>query len=385
MKKKIMMLILCVSVGAFTAGCSNTDNGGNTSSASGSSSGTASTASSASTDSSAEDDIPVVDEDLPVSDCVTLGDYKGITLERKIQQVTDEDVESFISSVLTTAVTDPDATVEEGDTVDIAYVGKIDGEEFDGGSTDSQTLVVGAGGYIDGFEDGLIGMKQDETKDLNLKFPEDYRATDVAGKDVVFTVTINAIMRPQELTDEWVQENTDYSNIDEYRQAQREQMEASNELSAENDLDSEALQAILDNAEIKQIPQSYITLGEQMYEQIYSSYASIYGVTLDEFIEQYVGQETYDEEKAAYSKQVAELALVVNAVSEQEGWSNEDEDYITRFNNRVENSGLSEEEYVEQNGQENIDLSINQDRVLDLVLENATITDVTIDADGNPV
>ena len=228
-------------------------------------------------------------------------------------------------------------------------------------------------------------MKQDETKDLNLKFPEDYRATDVAGKDVVFTVTINAIMRPQELTDEWVQENTDYSNIDEYRQAQREQMEASNELSAENDLDSEALQAILDNAEIKQIPQSYITLGEQMYEQIYSSYASIYGVTLDEFIEQYVGQETYDEEKAAYSKQVAELALVVNAVSEQEGWSNEDEDYITRFNNRVENSGLSEEEYVEQNGQENIDLSINQDRVLDLVLENATITDVTVDADGNPV
>ena len=122
-----------------------------------------------------------------------------------------------------------------------------------------------------------------------------------------------------------------------------------------------------------------------MYEQIYSSYASIYGVTLDEFIEQYVGQETYDEEKAAYSKQVAELALVVNAVSEQEGWSNEDEDYITRFNNRVENSGLSEEEYVEQNGQENIDLSINQDRVLDLVLENATITDVTVDADGNPV
>ena len=378
MKKKILMLILCLSVGAFAAGCSNTDNGETASS--GNSSASASTSS-----SQAEEEIPVVDEDLPVSECVTLGDYKGITLEKQIRQVTDEDVEESISSALLAAVTDPDATVVEGDTVDIAFVGKIDGEEFDGGSSDSSTLVVGQGGYIEGFEDGLVGMKQDETKDLNLKFPDDYRATDLAGKDVVFTVTINAIMRPQELTEAWVQENTDYSTIDEYRQAQRDQMEAANELSAENDLNSTVLQTVLDNSEISQIPQSYITMGEQMHEQIYSSYASLYGVTLDEFIEQYVGQDTYDQEQDAYARQVAELALVINAIAENEGWTTEDEDYITRLDNRVENSGLSQEEYVQQNGQENIDLSINQDRVLDLVLNNATINEVMVDADGNPV
>ena len=198
-------------------------------------------------------------------------------------------------------------------------------------------------------------------------------------------MTINAIMRPQELTEAWVQENTDYSTIDEYRQAQRDQMEAANELSAENDLNSTVLQTVLDNSEISQIPQSYITMGEQMHEQIYSSYASLYGVTLDEFIEQYVGQDTYDQEQDAYARQVAELALVINAIAENEGWTTEDEDYITRLDNRVENSGLSQEEYVEQNGQENIDLSINQDRVLDLVLNNATINEVMVDADGNPV
>lgn len=378
MKKKILMLILCVSVGAFAAGCSNTDNGETASSGNSSASASASS-------SQAEEEIPIVDEDLPVSECVTLGDYKGITLEKRIRQVTDEDVEESIFSALLAAVTDPDATVVEGDTVDIAFVGKIDGEEFDGGSSDSSTLVVGQGGYIEGFEDGLVGMKQDETKDLNLKFPDDYRATDLAGKDVVFTVTINAIMRPQELTEAWVQENTDYSTIDEYRQAQRDQMEAANELSAENDLNSTVLQTVLDNSEISQIPQSYITMGEQMHEQIYSSYASLYGVTLDEFIEQYVGQDTYDQEQDAYARQVAELALVINAIAENEGWTTEDEDYITRLDNRVENSGLSQEEYVEQNGQENIDLSINQDRVLDLVLNNATINEVMVDADGNPV
>ncbi len=97
---------------------------------------------------------------------------------------------------------DPDATVQKGDTADIAYVGKVDGKEFDGGSSDSYNLVIGSGTFIDGFEDGVIGMKTGETKDLNLKFPDSYQSTDLAGKDVVFTVTVNAFTRPQKtLTD----------------------------------------------------------------------------------------------------------------------------------------------------------------------------------------
>ena len=245
-------------------------------------------------------------------------------------------------------------------------------------------MTIGPNTFIDGFEDGVIGMKQDETKDLNLTFPEDY-TEELAGKDVVFTVTVNAISRPQELTEAWVQENTDYTTIDEYRQAQREQLEASNEFSAENTLESTALQAVLNNAEIKQIPQSYITLGEQMHEQMYTSYASLYGVTLDEFLDQYVDKDAYEQEQDAYARQVAELSLVINAISEEEGWTTDDEDYISRFNTMVQNSGVTEEEFVEQNGEESIELSVNQDRVLDLVLENATINEVMVDAEGNPV
>ena len=375
MKKKIMMLVLCLSVGAFAVGCSNND----TESNSGSTASTAGTSS-----ASSEEEIPIVDEDLPVSECVTLGDYKGITLDKEIQQVTDEDVENSISSNLMATVDDPEATVQEGDTVDIAFVGKVDGEEFEGGSSDSYNLTIGSNTFIDGFEDGVIGMKQDETKDLNLTFPEDY-TEELAGKDVVFTVTVNAISRPQELTEAWVQENTDYTTIDEYRQAQREQLEASNEFSAENTLESTALQAVLNNAEIKQIPQSYITLGEQMNEQMYTSYASLYGVTLDEFLDQYVDKDAYEQEQDAYARQVAELSLVINAISEEEGWTTDDEDYISRFNTMVQNSGVTEEEFVEQNGEESIELSVNQDRVLDLVLENATINEVMVDAEGNPV
>lgn len=374
------MLVLCISIGALVAGCSNKKSDSSSASNSASVSD-----SSASVSQSSDDDIPVVDEDLDVSECVTLGDYKGITLEKKIQEVTEEDIDNSIAQSLMATVTDPEATVQEGDTVDIAYVGKIDGKEFDGGSSDSYNLSIGSNTFIDGFEDGVIGMKQDETKDLNLKFPDDYGASEVAGKDVVFTVTVNAISRPQELTDAWVQENTDYSTIDEYRQSQKEQLEASNEFAAENTLKSTVLETVCNNATITQIPQSYITMGEEIHRQMYSAYASMYGVSLDEFLDQYVDKDQFEQEKEAYSRQLAEVALVIDAVVKQEGWTTEDEDYTNLLNTAVESSGLSQEEYVEQNGEKYVELSINQDRLINFVLDNATVNDVMVDADGNPV
>lgn len=384
MKKKLIMLALCISIGALAAGCSNKKSDGvSGSSTSSTASSSADTADSSS--QSADDDIPIVDKDLDVTECVTLGDYKGITLEKKIQQVTEEDIDNSISQALMTTVTDPDAAVQEGDTVDIAYVGKIDGKEFDGGSSDSYSLSIGSDTFIDGFEDGIIGMKQDETKDLNLKFPDDYPSSDVAGKDVVFTVTVNAISRPQELTDAWVQENTDYSTVDEYRQSQKEQLEASNEFSAENTLKSSVLETVCSNATISQIPQSYITLGEEIHSQMYSSYAAMYGISLDEFLDQYVDKDQFEQEKAAVSRQVAEVALVIDAIVKNEGWTTEDEDYVSLLNTAVESSGLSQEEYLKQNGEQYVELSINQDRVINFVLDNATVNDVMVDADGNPV
>lgn len=381
MKKKIMMLVLCISIGALAAGCSNKK-----SDSSSASNSTSSSDSTSSVSQTSEDDIPVVEEDLDVSECVTLGDYKGITLEKKIQQVTEEDIDNSIAQSLMATVTDPEATVQEGDTVDIAYVGKIDGEEFDGGSSDSYNLSIGSGTFIDGFEDGVIGMKQDETKDLNLKFPDDYGASEVAGKDVVFTVTVNAISRPQELTDAWVQENTDYSTVDEYRQTQKEQLEASNEFAAENTLKSStAIDAVFANSTITKIPQSYIEYGKTIYEQMLTPYATMYGVTLDEFLDQYVDKDQFEQEKEIYSKQIAELALVIDAVSNAEGWTTEDEDYTNLLNTAVESSGLSQEEYLEQNGPDYVEFSIKNMRVSNFIIDNVTVNDVMVDADGNPV
>ena len=104
-------------------------------------------------------------------------------------------VDQYIQSVLDSNKNkeEVDRAVKDGDVVDIKYVGKKDGVEFDNGSSDSYELTIGSNTFIDGFEDGVIGMKKDETKDLNLTFPEDYNNTDLAGADVVFTVTVNHV------------------------------------------------------------------------------------------------------------------------------------------------------------------------------------------------
>lgn len=242
----------------------NTTSSSSVSSASSTSASSASDASSAgstSSDSTASeeyaspsdvDGIPVVDEEVDPAECVTLGDYKKLTLEKKVEQVTDDDVQTAIMAETAVTMDDPDATVQKGDTADIAYVGKVDGKEFDGGSSDSYNLVIGSGTFIDGFEDGVIGMKTGETKDLNLKFPDSYQSTDLAGKDVVFTVTVNAFTRPAEnidgweLDDAWVAKNTDYSTVEEYRAGKRAELEAANETTAENNLQDDAMKQVAD-------------------------------------------------------------------------------------------------------------------------------------------
>ncbi len=116
-------------------------------------------------------------------------------------------------------MTDPDAQAREGDTVNIAFEGTRDGEAFEGGSSDSYDLVLGSGRMIPGFEEGIIGMKIGETKDLNLTFPDDYQEESLQGAHVVFSVTVNSIRRAPEPTDAWVEEYTEgeYTTVEGYR------------------------------------------------------------------------------------------------------------------------------------------------------------------------
>lgn len=322
---------------------------------------------------------------IDVEKCVTLGDYKGVTVEKTIQSVTDEDVQNEIDNALANYPVEVDQAAKEGDTVNIDYVGKIDGEEFDGGSDQGADLKLGSGKFIDGFEDGLIGARKGETRTLNLTFPEDY-TQDLAGKAVEFTVTVNAVKEPlSEPTDQWVADNIEgYDNIADYKAGIRSEQEENNEQTAENQVRYAAWTQVIDNCTINEYPETLVEVGKKLYEQQVETYAKYAGMELDAYIESSgLTQEEYQSNMEEYGKNVAAQALICQAICDKEGFAIGDDDYQKALQDMLTEYGCTEDELIQTYGQDNVEQSIMLNRVSNLILENANVTEVQADSSAD--
>lgn len=322
---------------------------------------------------------------IDVEKCVTLGDYKGVTVEKTIQSVTDEDVQNEIDNALANYPVEVDQAAKEGDTVNIDYVGKIDGEEFDGGSDQGADLKLGSGKFIDGFEDGLIGARKGETRTLNLTFPEDC-TQDLAGKAVEFTVTVNAVKEPlSEPTDQWVADNIEgYDNIADYKAGIRSEQEENNEQTAENQVRYAAWTQVIDNCTINEYPETLVEVGKKLYEQQVETYAKYAGMELDAYIESSgLTQEEYQSNMEEYGKNVAAQALVCQAICDKEGFAIGDDDYQKALQDMLTEYGCTEDELIQTYGQDNVEQSIMLNRVSNLILENANVTEVQADSSAD--
>lgn len=334
------------------------------------------------------EDTPTTEElmaGIDVEKCVTLGDYKGVTVEKTIQSVTDEDVQNEIDNALANYPVEVDQAAKEGDTVNIDYVGKIDGEEFDGGSDQGADLKLGSGKFIDGFEDGLIGARKGETRTLNLTFPEDY-TQDLAGKAVEFTVTVNAVKEPlSEPTDQWVADNIEgYDNIADYKAGIRSEQEESNEQTAENQVRYAAWTQVIDNCTINEYPETLVEVGKKLYEQQVETYAKYAGMELDAYIESSgLTQEEYQSNMEEYGKNVAAQALVCQAICDKEGFAIGDDDYQKALQDMLTEYGCTEDELIQTYGQDNVEQSIMLNRVSNLIMENANVTEVQADSSAD--
>lgn len=358
MKRKfaILALALCLGVSMTSCGAENSKEDTKTES----------------TDTAAADD-------YNLDEVVALGEYKGIAVDKVITPVTDEDVQNEIDYALSNPVevTDENAVAQEGDTVNIDYEGTKDGVAFDGGTAEGYDLELGSGQFIDGFEDGLIGAKKGESRDLNLKFPDDYSEESLQGADVVFHVTVNAIKRSSgELTDAWVQANTDYQMIDEYRAGIRTDLENQNQEQADQQARNTAWTQVVEGSEIKEYPESLVKQGEDTYQDQVESYAQMFGMEVEDYIEQLgMSQEEYDAQKEEYGKSITAARLVLQAIVKAEGYTVDDEDYKNRLAEYVEQQQTTEEEFLEQYGEDVVEEQIMMDRVLDLIMENAVVTE----------
>ena len=182
---------------------------------------------------------------------------------------------------------------------------------------------------------------------------------------------------------------TDYSTVEEYRAGKRAELEAANETTAENNLQNDAMQQMADGCTFHKIPKSYITLGEEDYDKRYTAYLQNYGISLDDYLEQYADRATYNQEKATYAGTMAKSALLLDAVKEAEGWTTDDQDYQQILNDEAANANMSQEDFLkaanDYYGEDTVVRNIMMERMINMVLDNATVNTVTVDADGNTV
>lgn len=322
-------------------------------------------------------------------DFVTLGDYKDLVINQKdlgLPDVyTDEVINEYVESSLKSIAASVDGvaeeltegTVEEGDTANIDYVGKKDGEAFDGGTAEGYDLTIGSGMFIEGFEEGLVGAKIGDTVDLNLTFPEGYQNEDLAGQEVVFTVTVNSVKRVPEITDELVNKvtNGDFSDLASYTEYVRSYMDGDLEQQKTSALHDKAFSMLKEASEINGYPEGLKEYTEAFIQDYYEASAERYGMELPEFLEKAIGitEEEFQKELVDMAEENMDLELYFNAILETEKIEITDADYELM----AQNYGYESFEAMYESGgdpiKESAYLNMIQAKALEALTENVTV------------
>jgi len=329
---------------------------------------------------------------VTAEDYVTLGEYTGLSVSANAVEVSDDDVEAQYESyneANTIEVTD--RAVQEGDLVDIDYVGTYadSGEEFDGGSAEGYTLEIGSDSFIEGFEDGLIGANIGDNLDLNLTFPEDYSSEDLAGVDVVFNVTVNGITEQVDLTDETVAELdfngiTTVAGLKEYI---RENLESEEEEYAQDDGFESLVDMIKENCTFEDAPEDmvnrYYTQLMKNVEETAAYYAESWGTEIDAdtLLESELGSYGYEgtgEEMAtAYAEDYVKELLMFKAICNAEGLTIDDSEITSQVTEMLEYYGYETEDEYNTAYNTNLTYELREQQTFtlaqDFLMENNTI------------
>lgn len=301
-----------------------------------------------------------------------LGNYKGVTYTPISTEVTDQDVEDRINALVAAYPTynEVDRAAQEGDIVNIDYVGKKDGVAFDGGTAEGYDLTLGSGQFIDGFEDGLIGAVKDQELNLDLTFPEEYHNEELEGQAVVFEVKVNAVkeMVEAELNDAFIAEHTDSATVEEYRKAVREELEEMAAANADTQKKNDVFLKVINDSEVS-IPEESI---QAVYEERRSSAeqeAQMYGMDLETMVGYYgMDLESFENELREVAQEICRQNAIVNAIVEAEGLTVEDSDKEAL----AEGFGYPDvDTMIQEAGEDNVRTYILTEKVVQFIADNA--------------
>lgn len=280
---------------------------------------------------------------------VTLGEYKGVEVKKEHTLVTDEQVDEKVEQERrkqAAEVAVDDRPVAEGDTVNLDYAGSVDGVAFAGGTAEGQTLKIGSHTFIPGFEEQMIGMNVGEEKDLNVTFPEEYHAKELAGKAAVFHVKLNGITETQlpALDDDFAKDISEFDTLDEYKKDIRAKLEAQAAERDENTFTNAVVEKVMENATVE-IPEPMIERQIDSMMRDFEYRLSAQGLKLADFMK-YTGQ---DEKafRAGYRDQAEKSVrahLVLSAVEKAEAFEATDEEIDAQIAKFAPQTGKTLEE-----------------------------------------
>ena len=281
---------------------------------------------------------------VPVKPEVVVGAYKGINYKKNVYNVKDEDVEEDIKRLQernSRMVEVEGRAVENGDSVVIDYSGSVDGVKFDGGTAEKQNLVIGSGSFIPGFEEQIIGMNIGDEKDINVKFPDEYHAENLKGKDAVFAIKLHKIEKKElpEVTDEWIKEAIGAESIEAYKAETKARMEKQNAERAERELEDEIIKKVTETSDVE-IPDAMIENQIDRMVQEMEYRLSYQGLKLADYLK-YMGKsmEDFRKDYTAQATEIVKSQLVIETIIEREEITATDEDVEKRVEEMAKAQG----------------------------------------------
>lgn len=328
-----------------------------------------------------------------VADYLTIEDdaYLNMTVQvEPAQVVSDEEIDADIADSFyyledydDLVVKKTEGTVSEGDTVNIDYEGKKDGEAFEGGTAEGYDLEIGSGSFIQGFEEGLIGKEIGSTVDLNLTFPEEYGVEELNGADVVFTVTINYVAQMPEITDEIAQKLSDgeYTTAEDYRESIRAELQSGYDEEYRDSVSGAVMQKLMELYPIEEYPQANVDYNKEMIlSQYVKPYASMYGMTMEEFVET-AYEMSYDDFESQQlipsAQQYVAQEIILGAIAEKENITMTDEELQEKLKDYAEQYGVTVEDITYGQDMGNIRANELGQRVMNWLCENVTVETVS--------
>lgn len=320
---------------------------------------------------------------------VTLGQYKGLEVQKESVEVTDEEVEAELKKAQeqnAREITVEDRPVKEGDVITLDYAGTIDGVPFDGGTASSQKLEIGSHSFIDTFEDQLVGLSIGDEKDVEVTFPEEYHAPELAGKPATFHVKVLGITEKQlpEIDDDFAQDTTEFDSLAEYKDDVRAKLEKEKEERAKSEMENVLVEKAVEGATMD-IPDAMIdSQVEQMMDE-FKQRVTYQGISFEQYL-QFTGQnpEAFQESMRPEAVKRIQSSLVLEAIVAAESIEATDEDLNKEMEKMASMYQMDVEQiasFIQEEQKENMKKDIAIQKAVEFLAAEAKVTEASDELD----